>query len=59
MEGKNVEKKIFDFNGKVTIEEMAKVLTIALKLEVPAEADNSATGWAKGYVQAKNQCWPD
>ncbi|MEC0129240.1 S-layer homology domain-containing protein [Paenibacillus pabuli] len=52
MEGKNVEKKIFDFNGKVTVEEMAKVLTIALKLEVPAETNNSATTWAKGYVQA-------
>lgn len=52
MEGKNVEKKIFDFNGKVTIEEMAKVLTIALDLEVPTETNNSATAWAKGYVQA-------
>ncbi|QLG38180.1 S-layer homology domain-containing protein [Paenibacillus sp. E222] len=52
MEGKNVEKKIFDFNGKVTVEEMAKVLTIALELEVPAETNNSATTWAKGYVQA-------
>lgn len=52
MEGKNVEKKIFDFNGKVTVEEMAKVLSIALELEVPAETDNTATAWAKGYVQA-------
>ncbi|WP_181458400.1 S-layer homology domain-containing protein [Paenibacillus pabuli] len=52
MEGKNVEKKIFDFNGKVTIEEMAKVLTIALDLEVPTETNNTATAWAKGYVQA-------
>ncbi|WP_440113524.1 Ig-like domain-containing protein [Paenibacillus sp. QZ-Y1] len=52
MEGKNVEKKIFDFNGKVTIEEMAKILTIALELEVPTETNNSATTWAKGYVQA-------
>ncbi|WP_426333582.1 S-layer homology domain-containing protein [Paenibacillus silvae] len=52
MEGKNVEKKIFDFNGKVTVAEMATILTRALDLEVPAETDNSAPAWAKGYVQA-------
>ncbi|MBU5355363.1 Ig-like domain-containing protein [Paenibacillus barcinonensis] len=52
MEGKNVEKKIFDFNGKVTVAEMATILTRALDLEVPAETDNTAPAWAKGYVQA-------
>lgn len=52
MEGKNTEKKIFDFNGKVTIEEMATILTRALDLEVPTETNNSASAWAKGYVQA-------
>lgn len=52
MEGKNVEKKIFDFNGKVTVAEMATILTRALDLEVPAETNNSAPAWAKGYVQA-------
>ncbi|WP_167433932.1 S-layer homology domain-containing protein [Paenibacillus silvae] len=52
MEGKNVEKKIFDFNGKVTVAEMATILTRALDLEIPAETDNSAPAWAKGYVQA-------
>ncbi|MDO7906545.1 S-layer homology domain-containing protein [Paenibacillus sp. JX-17] len=52
MTGKDNVKKIFDFNGKVTIEEMAKVLSIALKLDVPTNADNSASTWAKGYVQA-------
>jgi hypothetical protein len=31
---------------------MAKVLTIALDLEVPTETNNTATAWAKGYVQA-------
>ncbi|MBR2565053.1 MAG: S-layer homology domain-containing protein [Paenibacillus sp.] len=52
MEGKNVEKKIFDFNGKVTVAEMATILTRALELEIPAETNNSAPAWAKGYVQA-------
>ncbi|WP_433707492.1 S-layer homology domain-containing protein [Paenibacillus illinoisensis] len=52
MEGKNVEKKIFDFNGKVTISEMATILTRALDLEVPTETNNNAAAWAKGYVQA-------
>ncbi|MFS0872211.1 Ig-like domain-containing protein [Paenibacillus xylanilyticus] len=52
MEGKNTEKKIFDFNGKVTIEEMATILTRALDLEVPTETNNTASTWAKGYVQA-------
>ncbi|QKS57357.1 S-layer homology domain-containing protein [Paenibacillus barcinonensis] len=52
MEGKNKEKGIFDFNGKVTVAEMATILTRALDLEVPAETDNSAPAWAKGYVQA-------
>ncbi|MCG7379546.1 S-layer homology domain-containing protein [Paenibacillus sp. ACRSA] len=52
MEGKNVEKKIFDFNGKVTVSEMATILTRALDLEIPAETNNSAPEWAKGYVQA-------
>ncbi|MEW4431712.1 S-layer homology domain-containing protein [Paenibacillus pabuli] len=52
MEGKNTEKKIFDFNGKVTIEEMATILTRALDLEVPTETNNTASAWAKGYVQA-------
>ncbi|SDK87758.1 S-layer homology domain-containing protein [Paenibacillus sp. OK060] len=52
MEGKNVEKKIFDFNGKVTVSEMATILTRALDLEIPAETNNNAADWAKGYVQA-------
>lgn len=52
MEGKNVEKKIFDFNGKVTVSEMATILTRALDLEIPAETDNTAAAWAKGYAQA-------
>jgi len=52
MEGKNVEKKIFDFNGKVTVAEMATILTRALDLEIPTETNNSAAAWAKGYAQA-------
>lgn len=52
MEGKNTTKKIFDYNGKITVQEMAAVLVRAMKLEVPAETDNDASAWAKGYVQA-------
>ncbi|WP_136607155.1 Ig-like domain-containing protein [Paenibacillus dokdonensis] len=52
MEGQDTVKKIFNYNGQVTVQEMATVLTRALKLEVPATTDNSATEWAKGYVQA-------
>lgn len=52
MEGKNTTKMIFDYNGKITVQEMAAVLVRAMKLEVPAETDNAASAWAKGYVQA-------
>lgn len=52
MQGQDSVKKIFNYNGKVTIQEMATVLTRALKLEVPANPDNNAADWAKGYVQA-------
>lgn len=52
MQGKNLAKKIFDFNGKVTVEEAAKVLAGALKLEIPTNAQNNASAWAKGYFEA-------
>jgi len=52
MEGTDKEKQLFSFNGKVTIAEMATILTRALDLEIPAETNNSAPAWAKGYVQA-------
>lgn len=52
MEGQDTTKGIFNYNGKVTVQEMAAVLTRALKLEVPEKVDNSASDWAKGYVQA-------
>ncbi|WP_098749211.1 S-layer homology domain-containing protein [Paenibacillus sp. EZ-K15] len=52
MEGKNTTKMIFDFNGKITVQEMAKVLVTAQKLDVPTETNNNASDWAKGYVQA-------
>ncbi|UNK18086.1 S-layer homology domain-containing protein [Paenibacillus sp. N3/727] len=52
MEGKNQTKKIFDYTGKVTVQEMSAVLVRALKLEVPANPNNNASDWAKGYVQA-------
>jgi len=52
MQGKDTVKGIFDYNGKVTVEEVAAVLFRALKLEQPTTTDNSASAWAKGYAQA-------
>ncbi|QSF44751.1 Ig-like domain-containing protein [Paenibacillus tianjinensis] len=52
MQGKDTVKGIFDYNGKVTVQEVAAVLFRALKLETPATTDNSASAWAKGYAQA-------
>ncbi|WP_233696308.1 Ig-like domain-containing protein [Paenibacillus profundus] len=52
MQGKDLEKKLFDFNGKITVEEVAKVLVEALKLELPKDAQNNASAWAKEYFQA-------
>ncbi|MBE9916778.1 hypothetical protein G8C92_22425 [Paenibacillus donghaensis] len=52
MEGQDKTKGIFNYNGKVTVQEMATVLTRALKLEVPEKVDNTASDWAKKDVQA-------
>lgn len=52
LNGKDAAKKLFDPNGAVTVQELAKVLVTALKLEVPADANNTASAWAKGYVAA-------
>lgn len=52
MQGKDLVKKIFDFNGKITIEEASKTLVTALKLEPVKDAQNNASAWAKGYFQA-------
>ncbi|NMO98150.1 Ig-like domain-containing protein [Paenibacillus lemnae] len=52
MEGKNTTKMIFDYNGKISVQEMAAVLVRALKLDIPSDVNNNASTWAKGYVQA-------
>ncbi|RRJ62319.1 S-layer homology domain-containing protein [Paenibacillus oralis] len=52
MEGKDTVKGLFDPSGNVTVQELAKILSIALKLEVPNDANNTASEWAKGYVEA-------
>ncbi|AIQ14830.1 Ig-like domain-containing protein [Paenibacillus durus] len=52
MQGKDTVKGIFDYKGKVTVEEVATVLFRALKLEAPTTTDNNASAWAKGYAQA-------
>ncbi|WP_339157851.1 S-layer homology domain-containing protein [Paenibacillus sp. FSL W8-0186] len=50
--GKDAVKQLFGPNDNLTVQELAVVLVKALKLEVPAETNNTATEWAKGYVQA-------
>lgn len=52
LNGKDAAKKLFDPNGAVTVQELAKVLVTALDLEVPADANNTASAWAKGFVAA-------
>ncbi|RCX19099.1 S-layer family protein [Fontibacillus phaseoli] len=52
LNGKDPVKKLFDPTGNVTVQELAKVLVTALKLEVPTDANNTASDWAKGYVAA-------
>lgn len=52
LQGKDTVKGLFDPTGNVTVQELAKVLVTALKLEVPADANNTASAWAKGYVAA-------
>jgi len=43
---------LFNPSGKVTVQEVATVLARALKLELPTATNNTATEWAKQYVQA-------
>ncbi|NGZ76136.1 S-layer homology domain-containing protein [Saccharibacillus alkalitolerans] len=46
-------KKLFNPNGKVTVQEMAATLVRAAKLDVPTTGiNNNASAWAKGEVQA-------
>lgn len=52
MQGQDTVKGIFNYNGKVTVEEVAAVLFRALKMEQPTTTDNNASVWAKGYAQA-------
>ena len=52
LEGKDTVKGLFDPTGNVTVQELAKVLVTALDLEVPADAENTASPWAKGFVAA-------
>lgn len=52
LQGKDTVKGLFDPSGNVTVQELAKVLVTALKLDVPADANNTASAWAKGYVAA-------
>lgn len=48
----NPANPLFNPTGNVSVQELAKVLVVANKLEVPTEANNTASEWAKGYVAA-------
>lgn len=48
----NPANPLFNPTGNVTVQELAKVLVEANKLEVPTGATNTASDWAKGYVAA-------
>lgn len=48
----NPANPLFNPTGNVTVQELAKVLVTANKLEVPTETSNTASEWAKGYVEA-------
>lgn len=48
----NPANPMFNPTGNVTVQELAKVLVEANKLEVPTGATNTASDWAKGYVAA-------
>lgn len=48
----NPANPLFNPTGNVTVQELAKVLVEANKLEVPTDATNTASDWAKGYVAA-------
>lgn len=48
----NPANPLFNPTGNVTVQELAKVLVVANKLEVPTGANNTASEWAKGYVAA-------
>lgn len=52
LEGQDAVKKLFAPKANVTVQELAAILVRALKLEVPTDADNTASDWAKGYVAA-------
>ncbi|WP_438348830.1 S-layer homology domain-containing protein [Paenibacillus sp. FA6] len=52
MEGTDLTKKLFEQKKNVSVEELAKILVNAMKLEVPVTGDNTASEWAKGYVAA-------
>ncbi|UHA75693.1 S-layer glycoprotein [Paenibacillus sp. 481] len=52
MNGKDPQKKLFDLNGNITVQEVAKVIAVGLKLELPKGSENTASAWAKDYVAA-------
>ncbi|CAH8767424.1 S-layer homology domain-containing protein [Paenibacillus dendritiformis] len=52
MQGTNATKKLFGTNDNITVQEAAKVLVLGYNFEIPENAENNASDWAKKYFQA-------
>ncbi|MGG3838450.1 S-layer homology domain-containing protein [Paenibacillus thiaminolyticus] len=52
MQGTNATKKLFGTNDNITVQEAAKVLVLGYKFDIPENAENNASDWAKKYFQA-------
>ncbi|NKI20955.1 S-layer homology domain-containing protein [Paenibacillus dendritiformis] len=52
MQGINASKQLFGTNDNITVQEAAKVLVLGYKYDIPENAENSASDWAKKYFQA-------
>ncbi|MBG9794210.1 S-layer glycoprotein [Paenibacillus dendritiformis] len=52
MQGINASKQLFGTNDNITIQEAAKVLVLGYKFDIPENAENNASDWAKKYFQA-------
>ncbi|BFH10822.1 S-layer homology domain-containing protein [Paenibacillus melissococcoides] len=52
MQGINASKQLFGTNDNITVQEAAKVLVLGYKFDIPENAENNASDWAKNYFQA-------
>ncbi|WP_182914676.1 Ig-like domain-containing protein [Paenibacillus thiaminolyticus] len=52
MQGTNTTKKLFGTNDNITVQEASKVLVLGYDFDIPENAQNNASDWAKNYFQA-------